>query len=178
MSAKVLEVIRREIHEWAEVNFEFHGPKLGVLEEMGEMTHCILKQFQGIRGFDDKIFFKKEFTDAVADIGIYLLHSASIAGVSIVNEIEIEDIEGDLPTKENMEHHLGELCEQVGMLLANTEHNCFTNVEIHESILDKVATIASFYDVSLPEAIAFTWSKVRQRNWKENPLLGHQNTNE
>lgn len=174
MSTAILYVIQTEISNWAQDNFEFHGPKLGVLEETGEMTHCILKRFQKIRGFDDEKFFKKEFTDAVADIGIYLLHSAAMDRISLVNEIELEDTYGEEIDRQSMETHLGELAEQVGMLLAGTDHNPLNNLEIHQSIMNKVATIAAMFEVSVVEAIAHTWSKVKQRNWKLNPLEGHK----
>ncbi len=51
------------------------GPEwmaLGVMEELGELAHCLLKQHQGIRGYDDPAKFAAECRDAIGDTLVFL----------------------------------------------------------------------------------------------------------
>ena len=47
-------------------------PLLGLMEEVGELSHAHLKGLQGIRGMDDPVECKRKKSDAVGDIVIYL----------------------------------------------------------------------------------------------------------
>jgi hypothetical protein len=66
------------IGEWGEANFgattqeNASDPALGFLEEIGELTHAILKKKQGIRGTPAE--HDAAARDALGDIGIFLLH--------------------------------------------------------------------------------------------------------
>lgn len=65
--------IQREVKEWSKKNFGEGNPHralLGVVEEVGELSHAHLKMEQGIRGSNLELF--KEKVDAVGDIVIYL----------------------------------------------------------------------------------------------------------
>lgn len=44
---------------------------LGMAEELGELSHAVLKREQKIRGFDDDQKFREAAGDAIADIMIY-----------------------------------------------------------------------------------------------------------
>jgi len=50
---------------------------VGAVEEMGELARAILKNAQGIRGFDDKKKFLESAGDAIADILVYLTQLAT-----------------------------------------------------------------------------------------------------
>ena len=54
---------------------------LGVAEEVGELSHAILKRDQGIRGFDDKKKFEEAVADAIADTAIYSINLCSTLGI-------------------------------------------------------------------------------------------------
>lgn len=63
-----------EVGEWSQRNFgdqPSYRPLLGVVEEVGELSHAHLKHEQGIRGMDDQLA-KAAKVDAVADIIVYL----------------------------------------------------------------------------------------------------------
>jgi NTP pyrophosphatase (non-canonical NTP hydrolase) len=69
-----LSTVQRESREWRAQaypetrNIELQA--LGVCEEAGELAHAVLKNKQGIRGYDrDKT--RKEVADAIGDIMIY-----------------------------------------------------------------------------------------------------------
>jgi hypothetical protein len=66
------------VGEWGEANFgattpeNASDPALGFLEEVGELTHSILKKKQGIRGTAEQ--HDADARDALGDMGIFLLH--------------------------------------------------------------------------------------------------------
>lgn len=90
---KSLSQIQSEVGEWSRRNFgeqvskatgQIHGsvnPLLGLIEEVGELTHAVLKRHQGIRGYDNDEKFVAERNDAVADVMIYLLDFCSREGI-------------------------------------------------------------------------------------------------
>ncbi len=172
----ILNKLRVQIGEWADLNFEFHRPKLGVFEECGEMMNCILKRFQGIRGMDDDKMFKEKLTDALADAGIYLLHDMALQGESLVNELDLDEIDSDDLEAENIEMHFSQLADILGQLLAKNDMEMLSGKMIHRALFDKLATIGAIYEIDLIEAIAYTWSNVVQkRNWKLNSITGETN---
>ena len=64
-----------EVGEWANHNFPNHHAYqalLGMMEELGELTHAHLKAEQNIRGSARK--HKEAAKDAIGDLIIYLLH--------------------------------------------------------------------------------------------------------
>jgi hypothetical protein len=63
-----------EVGAWAAKNFPASDPWMGMVEELGEATHALLKRKQGIRGYDNPIFFKEEFADALGDFTIFAAH--------------------------------------------------------------------------------------------------------
>ncbi len=88
MIHKTLQQIQDEIREWADRNFKDNqskapgvtygtplgsiAPLLGIVEEVGELSHCVLKRHQGIRGYDENDKYFTERDDALADIMVYL----------------------------------------------------------------------------------------------------------
>ena len=83
-----LSKLQRDVHEWKKRNFPNSGDLhqfLGLVEEVGELAHAILKSQQGIRGNDHVA----EAKDAVGDIMIFLLNLCSENGWDL-REILIE----------------------------------------------------------------------------------------
>lgn len=76
-----LQELQVELKKWAKKNF----PKtsaieqfLGIVEEVGELSHCVLKTKQKIRGgIVDK---RLEEIDAIGDIAIYLINFCNYRG--------------------------------------------------------------------------------------------------
>ena len=69
-----LSVLQAEHRQWLKRNFptqQPHEPLLGLIEEVGELSHAHLKYEQGIRGYN-KSQFLVEAEDAVGDLVIYL----------------------------------------------------------------------------------------------------------
>lgn len=73
MSINSLIELQRQNWDWAQHNFPNATPVeplLGVVEEVGELSHAFLKKQQGIRGSSEQ--HNAAMADAVGDIVIYL----------------------------------------------------------------------------------------------------------
>lgn len=74
----MLRKIQPEIALWREKNFPTSGmihQFMGMVEELGELSHAILKDQQGIRGASEA-----EAMDAVGDLLIYTINFCSTLG--------------------------------------------------------------------------------------------------
>lgn len=82
LRSRGLDVIQRERDYWVAHNFpndRIDDSFYGVVEEMGELAHHLLKRKQGIRTEDHDA----EIKDACADLVIFLLGVASHEGFSL-----------------------------------------------------------------------------------------------
>src|SRR5581483_12067265 len=87
---KSIQEIQAENASWVQANFPHHNtdhPLLGVIEEVGELCHAVLKRKQNIRTEEDHI--EKE-RDAIGDIVIFLMDYCTCRGydlTTVVNEV-------------------------------------------------------------------------------------------
>lgn len=84
-----LQKIQDEQREWQERNFPGSTSTdvlLGVVEEVGELTHSHLKGKQGIRHAPKEIAAMKK--DAVGDVVVYLMAYCNLEGLSLQECIE------------------------------------------------------------------------------------------
>jgi len=88
-----LKVYQREIGEWAARNFgdekgfiPWNQPFMGLVEEVGELSHALLKQWQGIRGTSEE--HEASAKDAVGDILVYLFHLCHVKGWDVQDILE------------------------------------------------------------------------------------------
>lgn len=84
-----LDKVQNEVWTWKCINFPQSSAVeqfLGVVEEVGEASHAILKKSQGIRGSEEK--HQEDLRDAIGDIMIYLLNFCSANGWSLSQVIE------------------------------------------------------------------------------------------
>lgn len=66
---------QEEVGIWADENFgkgPWQQPVMGISEEVGELNHALLKQWQGIRGTYEE--HEESAKDAVGDIAIYIMN--------------------------------------------------------------------------------------------------------
>jgi NTP pyrophosphatase (non-canonical NTP hydrolase) len=83
--------LQKELNEWQRKNFGLQPVEflaLGVGEEVGELSHALLKRYQGIRGFDNDEKFIAAVADAVADIAIYSMQICSALGIDYYATLE------------------------------------------------------------------------------------------
>lgn len=167
------------VGQWSLRNFEHkRAPELGIIEEIGEATHCVLKRIQGIRGFDNMEHFKKEFGDALADIMIYLsdwcytynsFFKFGRNSIIPARKMNVDD-------QRKILRHLMQAAEKA-VEIADRDTNERTFSATDESTFNMVAQRicngcelwAQVYDLDLSFLVAATWEKISQRDWKKNP---------
>jgi NTP pyrophosphatase (non-canonical NTP hydrolase) len=79
-----------EHEQWLRYNFPNqlpHEPLLGLVEEVGELSHAHLKYGQRIRGYDQQQYWD-EATDAVGDILVYLASYCNSNGLDLQKCLE------------------------------------------------------------------------------------------
>lgn len=84
-----LRELQEQIEEWTGKNFPshpLHQPILGMVEEVGELSHAVLKREQKIRLDEDH---DEGVRDAVGDICIYLMDFCNIEGIDLIDCIEV-----------------------------------------------------------------------------------------
>lgn len=85
-----LKQLQQENAEWTAKNFpnkKRHHPLLGIVEEVGELSHAHLKDEQGIRGTFEEHFNSK--CDAAADIIIFLCDYCNQNAIDLQDAIEV-----------------------------------------------------------------------------------------
>lgn len=76
-----------EVAEWADRNFggaskrNFEDPFMGMVEELGEMAHALLKQKQGIRGTYEE--HEAALRDAIGDFEVYLMDFCQLREINL-----------------------------------------------------------------------------------------------
>lgn len=87
ISREGLAEVRFHLWQWQRKQFpDRHGAdlvedlRLGIVEELGELAHAILKRRQGIRGMKDDAAFLSKRDDAIGDVLVYLSNLLSATG--------------------------------------------------------------------------------------------------
>lgn len=158
------------VGEWASANFTQRGADWGMIEEIGEATHCILKQRQGIRGFDDPLHFEAKFGDALADAVIYLCDWCYMHKVFFKFNRNQNDHDASNLSERQIVAHLLQTLSQ--MILVDADSASFTE-ESCGAFAQRFATAVEYWaivrDMDIRLLVADTWRKVSQRDWKKNP---------
>lgn len=161
---------------WVEHNFPLSGTQhqlMGIVEEVGELSHSLLKQAQKIRGSHDE--HEIDAQDAVGDIIIYTSSFLIKAGFSAqrIEEYLWNKLGGPragapgwFESYLKMVSRLGHLCEQYPD--TNVDFLFITSRFVEE--LNSVC-LARGWDAR--EILARTWEQVvSKRDWKANPNDG------
>lgn len=91
--------LQAEVREWSTRNFgdrATHQPLLGLVEEVGELSHSHLKQEQGIRGTPAE--HEAAAKDAIGDILVYLADYTAGRGWNL--QAIIEDVWGQVKQRD------------------------------------------------------------------------------
>lgn len=164
-----------EHEEWTEHNFPdalqpLEGV-LGVIEELGELTHAHLKALQNIRGTEADLHLQAQ--DAVADMTIYLL------GVMHYYQVQPPD---DLRKEHRSSAPYGSPSQLILLMSscigrmakaqsARTGSSLGFNVTISNLVRDLVDYCDRFgwdYETIVND----TWEQVKQRDWILYPATG------
>lgn len=165
------------VGDWANKNFgRNHFPHLGILEEIGEICHCILKNRQGIRGYKKMEFFIEQLTDGLADATIFLAHWCYMHNSFFVFDRSPEPPSIADLNVERVLNHLLQACS-VMLTLYDRQGETTTLSVTDESTYNMVAQrvlvglelLAKVWNINLRLAVAETWNRVAKRDWVKNP---------
>jgi hypothetical protein len=189
---KDLPQIAKEVNKWSVLNFGVDNTKntiLGMVEELGELAHAVLKGRQGIRHTPEEIAEMER--DAIGDISIYLFDFCGRTGVSVpdmeqVNRVghlvakEIEEDNNPLTPADEVVLQMPQAIAQIFQL-----YNAGIFEKKNPSLFEEVttrSTIGTFIslmdDFSSKRGYNYltivnkTWDQVSNRNWVENPQSG------
>ena len=84
-----MEQLQIELHRWRQKNFPgvtATEQLLGMMEELGELTHSLVKQERKIRG--EYSFHERQMQDAIADLVIYTMGFCSCRGWDFTKIVE------------------------------------------------------------------------------------------
>jgi len=173
---KTLSEIQAELKVWTIYNFgkqESIIPIMGMIEELGELTHAHLKELQGIRKSD----FLADKKDAIADITIYLLNYFNCIDKDISL---IENTILDKHIDDNNNFYILNINSQISKLSDIYVNDNFdyanviteSNIEHCSYILYSLYEYAYNIELDLLTIINEVWETVKLRDWKLYPLNG------
>lgn len=170
----------QQVGVWAKKNFEGKRfPHLGITEEIGEAVHCVLKNKQGIRGFEDQAFFIEHLTDALADTIIYLcdwcvcfdaffkfgrnMHEQKRMQLDDEPKVIIHLLQGSAAI---IAHGMN--------FIPNDPETPTSAVASANALAQRIATgielWAAIYSIDIRMAVSATWAKVSKRDWVTDPV--------
>jgi NTP pyrophosphatase (non-canonical NTP hydrolase) len=168
--------LQSQVGDWSRRNFPNNSPAdpfYGIVEEVGELSHAILKARQGIRG--TKAEHEAAERDAIGDIVIYL---ADFAGR---NELELEDgvngesfaeLDADAPElAEFSDHSDSDRCFRTLVQCMSALSHRPSNLDAGDT-LDALAAYCHHRGWSLAEIVTETWGTVSRRDWTANAANG------
>jgi hypothetical protein len=153
------------VGEWSKRNFgDKQNPYLGLIEELGELSHCLLKRQQGIRGYESPSFFQGEYMDALGDICIYAANYAYNEGIAAQwpNRILAE---------ETANRYIARACYYLFRLSMSPEVPSDLEVSLN-GLLSSIAHLAALEQLDLAEIAEKTWEVVSVRDWIVNAQDG------
>lgn len=165
--------IQLERDEWVKYNFPNAVPEqsvLGVIEEVGELTHHFLKKKQSIRGTDEEHL--AGMRDSVGDALVYLLGVCSGGGFSLQEAVD----RGKQINCVNETRAIFLTANRVGRMATDGwqfPHLARRHVgEVYWAL----ASFCSHMSWDIQEVLQETWNQVKKRDWISNPTDGNTGT--
>ena len=164
--------VQREIGAWAWANFNKGAlglnPLLGVIEELGELAHAILKGDLGIRG--DAMKHELDAKDAIGDITVYLLNylntvSCDVGPLFASLPLVTLDRWYDCDLNVDKKHLVVQANKWVTILADNPARGA-------GELIVTLELLSRGYNTTLLAMLTSTWNIVKQRDWKKSPEDG------
>ena len=165
---KTLNEIQSELKVWTEYNFGQQTPEIPILsmiEELGELSHAILKEKQDIRQSD----FLSDKKDAIADLTIYCLN--------YLNTIDKPYRENSIFEECSVLEYLQLISKNISKLTIDLEDE----KDIHFStitcnvIIIFIQCLSKTLDIDFLTTVNEVWEQVKLRDWKKYPKDGITN---
>jgi NTP pyrophosphatase (non-canonical NTP hydrolase) len=173
MGAEILKKLQPEQAAWAKRNF---GDRisalqglLGVVEEVGELAHAVLKKWQGIRGTPEE--HDEAIKDACADVVIFMLDYCNMEGFELYDALSLHHatMQADVVGGPHAE------LQRVVIALGQLNLADLTNQAQPKHAGKVIAELQRFCDASqldLWALVEITWLHVKQRDWVKYPKTG------
>lgn len=170
--------LQSEVSAWSQNNFgdqPAENTLLGMIEELGELSHAVLKTRQDIRSNENQL---EKIVDAVGDIVIYTMDYCgreSIDAEKFFNESAFMTIinEKDYGDSVNI---IFRLCTCIGRIAKQHTSENGDNALLKGSwvgvlliLLEKFCAVSK---IDFEKIIWSTWGQVRTRDWKKNRIDG------
>lgn len=167
--------IIQEVGEWADRQpwKGKNAPDYGVIEEVGELHHAILKNLQGIRGFDNVELFEEKVKDAFGDAMVYLSHWCYLKGCyyNLMDHSRIMPAKSFRECDMNLMIALSQLLGlSHGYGIAVEQSVCVTTTTRVTHALQEMAYYLGWN--LLEDCLIPTWHKVKVRDWNKNKITG------
>lgn len=179
--------LQSEVGRWVQKNFPespAHHQIWGLVEELGELTHAMLKSQQGIRGDAEK--HTAAGKDAVADSIIFFMSACTLhnwTAQEVLRSATPEEFQATFsipPKRSAFAHtifHLAHLVTQLeDAASAPTALECdaYTSGAQRSALLyvSGLAATCTKMGWSLQDIIEDVWPNVRQRDWTKNKVDG------
>lgn len=150
----MFEKIQKEHKIWAAKNFGeqvIEDYELGMIEEVGELAHAVLKQKQNIRNNENHA---ENILDAVGDITIYLIGYCNIKKINIDRLIFNRSI---------LEQSILGISRRVNEIIFYGGHDADI-----ETLIDLLIAFCGSKSQYLT-VVEKVWSEVSKRDWRKNP---------
>ena len=163
--------IRQEVAAWSKRNFpgkQRWEPWLGMVEELGELSHAVLKRHQKIRVEEDHA---GDIYDACGDIVIYLFdyleqnceYDPILNTTSNPDAITLPKRIWRLGLDAFLVYMIAEASESIQDI--RHQQSDWKYIIQAERLIDRLSRIATVEGFDLLECVNTTWRKVSQRDW-------------
>lgn len=159
MNQQTIENTIAELKVWTKHNFDFHAPELGLLEEIGEFAHQLLKRGQKIRVTSDAL--RK---DALADAVIFYF--------DLCWRYNHKPYDHPAPLRITIEWHLGALTTFAGRVLTTIADKQKPDTVHLISVWEHLNAIACLEGWDLEHLVSTTWNAVKVRDFRKFPGTG------
>ncbi len=171
--------LQEEIYKWKIRNFggkkkNGHENLLGVIEEVGELAHGILKKQQGIRMIGN---FDLVIKDAIGDIFIFLMNYLSEMNIKFeMKKIFFDQSVCDERDEINV-FDIHRAVNEIVILHRTIEtYNC-TNLSASilknsQILVERLMFLCVCNNWNFEKIIFETWEQVKQRDWTKNKING------
>lgn len=172
--------MQNEGRPWVKKNFgnrPAYWPLMGLIEEVGELSHSQLKMEQGIRGTREEHL--EAIKDAVADIAIFYSDYASAMGWEMDEVIGFADF-SLLQEKESKGCWIKEphrlvlrMGKWIGKIAAAHEENDGqAGIHASRTLFAYMAELCCLYGWNMQDIVEKVWAKVMKRDWTKDARHG------
>lgn len=172
---KTVSQLQDEHAAWVTKNFgerrDARHPAMGIVEEVGELFHAVLKSEQGIRGTREE--HEAAIKDAVGDVCIYAMDYATRLGLRLVDVLKSESFEVEVKLDDPLFLALKSATQ--AYRAATQETGAAATVigtEAVDLLTVAMAALCNARGWSLHAIVVETWEAVAKRDWARNPASG------